>query len=167
MAVKQKTCCTPWWYNRLRQSRPSRALIPAACPVRRPMGPTAMAPRRNGPGGRGFACKRPNEAKPSRAWARFAMPWSAAIISLPSSDGCSAGSIARLVATWDGSNWPHVSSCSAQVLSRDPKLLVSWAKVELLVLDDFGLAPLTQDQRRNLLKILEDRHGTRATLVTS
>jgi len=37
----------------------------------------------------------------------------------------------------------------------------------LLVLDDFGLAPLTQNQRRNLLEILEDRHGARATLVTS
>ena len=48
-----------------------------------------------------------------------------------------------------------------------PKLLVSWAKGELLVLDDFGLAPLTQNQRRNLLEILEDRHGARATLVTS
>jgi DNA replication protein DnaC len=37
----------------------------------------------------------------------------------------------------------------------------------LLILDDFGLSPLTDEQRRDLLEILDDRHGTRATLVTS
>ena len=50
---------------------------------------------------------------------------------------------------------------------RYAKLLTSWAKVDLLILDDFALAPLTDDQRRDLLEILEDRHGTRATIVTS
>lgn len=50
---------------------------------------------------------------------------------------------------------------------RYAKLLTSWAKVDLLILDDFGLAPLTDEQRRDLLEILEDRHGTRATIVTS
>jgi len=50
---------------------------------------------------------------------------------------------------------------------RYPKLLASWAKIDLLILDDFGLAALTDDHRRDLLEILEDRHGTRATLVTS
>jgi len=50
---------------------------------------------------------------------------------------------------------------------RYAKLLASWAKVDLLILDDFGLAPLSEDHRRDLLEILEDRHGTRATLVTS
>jgi DNA replication protein DnaC len=50
---------------------------------------------------------------------------------------------------------------------RYPKLLTSFAKTDLLLLDDFGLETLTEDQRRDLLEILEDRHGTRATLVTS
>jgi DNA replication protein DnaC len=50
---------------------------------------------------------------------------------------------------------------------RYPKLLASLAKIELLVLDDFGLSPLTEEQRRDLLEILEARHGTRATLLTS
>lgn len=50
---------------------------------------------------------------------------------------------------------------------RYPKLLTSFAKIDLLLLDDFGLEPLTDDHRRDLLEILEDRHGTRATLVTS
>jgi DNA replication protein DnaC len=50
---------------------------------------------------------------------------------------------------------------------RYAKLLASWAKVDLLILDDFGLAPLSEEHRRDLLEILEDRHGTRATIVTS
>jgi DNA replication protein DnaC len=50
---------------------------------------------------------------------------------------------------------------------RYPKLLAALAKLDLLVLDDFGLAPLTDDHRRDFLELLEDRHGTRATVVTS
>jgi len=50
---------------------------------------------------------------------------------------------------------------------RYPKLLASLAKLDLVVLDDFGLTPLTEEQRRDLLEVLEDRHGTRATIVTS
>lgn len=50
---------------------------------------------------------------------------------------------------------------------RYPKLLASYAKMDLVILDDFGLAALTEEQRRDLLEILEDRHGTRAPLVTS
>ena len=48
-----------------------------------------------------------------------------------------------------------------------PKLLASFAKLDLLVLDDFGLAKLNADHRRDLLEILEDRYATRSTLVTS
>ena len=38
---------------------------------------------------------------------------------------------------------------------------------DLLVLDDYGLESLGQDQRHDLLEILEDRHGLKSTLVTS
>ena len=48
-----------------------------------------------------------------------------------------------------------------------PKLLTSFAKLDLLVLDDFGLAKLNADHRRDLLELLEDRYATRSTLVTS
>lgn len=41
------------------------------------------------------------------------------------------------------------------------------ASVKLLILDDFGPEPLTADQRRDLLEIIEERHGTAATLMTS
>jgi DNA replication protein DnaC len=47
------------------------------------------------------------------------------------------------------------------------KLLTSFAKTDLLVLDDFGLAKLNREQQHDLLEILEDRHGLKSTLVTS
>lgn len=47
------------------------------------------------------------------------------------------------------------------------KLLASFAKADLLVLDDYGLEQLGRDQQHDLLEILEDRHGLRSTLVTS
>lgn len=47
------------------------------------------------------------------------------------------------------------------------KLLATFAKADLLILDDYGLAPLTREQRYDFLEILEDRHGLRSTLVTS
>jgi DNA replication protein DnaC len=41
------------------------------------------------------------------------------------------------------------------------------AKTDLLVIDDWGLAPLTDPERRDLYEIMEDRHGIRSTLITS
>ena len=50
---------------------------------------------------------------------------------------------------------------------RYPKLLATLAKTDVLILDDWGLAKLTTEHRRDLLEILEDRHGARSTLATS
>jgi DNA replication protein DnaC len=50
---------------------------------------------------------------------------------------------------------------------RYPKLMTTLAKTELLILDDWGLAALSDENRRDLLELLEDRHDRRATLVTS
>lgn len=47
------------------------------------------------------------------------------------------------------------------------RLLTRLAKVDVLILDDWGLAPLSDQQRRDVLEILEDRHGARSTVVTS
>jgi len=47
------------------------------------------------------------------------------------------------------------------------RLLKSYARADLLILDDWGLAPIGGAERRDLLEILEDRHGLRSTLVTS
>ena len=40
-------------------------------------------------------------------------------------------------------------------------------KQDLLILDDFGLKPLDNNQRLILLELLEDRHGRRSTIITS
>lgn len=47
------------------------------------------------------------------------------------------------------------------------KLLQKLGKTDLLILDDWGLAPLADAERRDLLEVLEDRYGRRSTLVTS
>ena len=47
------------------------------------------------------------------------------------------------------------------------RLLGKLARVDVLVLDDWGLAPVHDQERRDLLEILEDRYGTRSTIVTS
>lgn len=41
------------------------------------------------------------------------------------------------------------------------------ARVDVLVLDDWAMAPIKDDERRDLLELLEDRYGTRSTVVTS
>jgi DNA replication protein DnaC len=48
-----------------------------------------------------------------------------------------------------------------------PRILNSLAKADLLVLDDWGITPFTGDQDRDLLEIIEDRHGLRSTIITS
>ena len=55
----------------------------------------------------------------------------------------------------------------ARADGRYPKVLAELAKTDLLVLDDWGLAPTTDEQRRDLLEILDDRGERHATLVTS
>lgn len=50
---------------------------------------------------------------------------------------------------------------------RYKRLIKTMAKADPLVLDDFGLVPLTADNRRDLLEILENRYATKSTIVTS
>ena len=50
---------------------------------------------------------------------------------------------------------------------RFSKLIVQLAKVDVLVLDDWGLEKMSLGQRNDLLEIMEDRHGLRSTLITS
>lgn len=50
---------------------------------------------------------------------------------------------------------------------RFTRLMAGFARIDLLILDDWGLAKFTAQQRRDLLELLDDRHGSRSTLVTS
>jgi len=55
----------------------------------------------------------------------------------------------------------------ARADGRLTRLLASWARVDVLVIDDFGLRPLTPDQAADLLEVVEDRAQVRSTVVTS
>jgi DNA replication protein DnaC len=48
-----------------------------------------------------------------------------------------------------------------------PRLMAAWARIDVVVLDDFGLQPLMPAGAADLLKVIEGRHGRRATIVTS
>ena len=41
------------------------------------------------------------------------------------------------------------------------------ARTDLLILDDWGLAPIGQAERNDLLELLDDRTSAKATLITS
>ncbi len=47
------------------------------------------------------------------------------------------------------------------------KRLSALAKTVLLILDDWAIAPLNQAERNDLLEVIDDRVGTRSTLITS
>lgn len=47
------------------------------------------------------------------------------------------------------------------------KLLARLAKYALLIIDDWGLAKLNDKERRDILEVLEDRHGISSTIVSS
>ena len=50
---------------------------------------------------------------------------------------------------------------------RHARMLKGIARIDLLILDDWGLSVLNHNQRIELLEILEDRSGRGSTLVTS
>ena len=47
------------------------------------------------------------------------------------------------------------------------KRLAALAKVDLIILDDWAISPITTGHRQDLLELLDDRAGTRSTIVTS
>lgn len=47
------------------------------------------------------------------------------------------------------------------------RLLGRIAKIDVLVIDDWGIAPLRDQERRDMLEIIEDRYGMRSTIVAS
>jgi DNA replication protein DnaC len=48
-----------------------------------------------------------------------------------------------------------------------PTVLARFARVDILILDDWGLVGLKDVQRQDLLEILDDRDGARSTIITS
>ena len=50
---------------------------------------------------------------------------------------------------------------------RYAKMMRQLAKTDVLVMDDWGLAVLSDQHRRDLLEILDDRYNLRSTIITS
>jgi DNA replication protein DnaC len=55
----------------------------------------------------------------------------------------------------------------ARAEGRLMRLLASWARVDILLIDDFLIRPLGPDQAADLLEVIEDRVQRRSTIVTS
>jgi DNA replication protein DnaC len=47
------------------------------------------------------------------------------------------------------------------------KIMERLAKVDLLILDDFGLTPLDHNQQNDFMEIIEDRHARKSTIIAS
>ena len=46
-------------------------------------------------------------------------------------------------------------------------LLKKYSRFKLLILDDFGVAPMVEDDATNLFEIIEDRTEINSTIITS
>lgn len=55
----------------------------------------------------------------------------------------------------------------ARLDGRFQRLTASWARIDVLVIDDFLLRPLSADQAADVLEVIEDRAGLRSTIITS
>ena len=55
----------------------------------------------------------------------------------------------------------------ARIEGTISKFFDKLAKTDLLILDDFGLAYLEQQQRMDMMEMIEDRHSTKSVIITS
>lgn len=55
----------------------------------------------------------------------------------------------------------------ARADGRFARMLATWARADVLVIDDYLLRPLSADQAADTLEVIEDRAGLRSTVFTS
>ena len=55
----------------------------------------------------------------------------------------------------------------ARADGRLPRVMAAWARIDVLLIDDLVLRPITAAQAADLLEVIEDRSQRRATIVTS
>lgn len=48
-----------------------------------------------------------------------------------------------------------------------PRFMTQLARTQLLIVDDWAIAPLTPAQRADLMEVIEERHGNQSTLIAS
>lgn len=56
---------------------------------------------------------------------------------------------------------------TAKAAGTFPALLKRLTKFDVFILDDLGVSLMTDEVRRDLLEVLEDRYGVRSTIITS
>jgi DNA replication protein DnaC len=74
----------------------------------------------------------------------------------------------------DGFSVIYVRACKlfddlalARAVGNYAKILLPIVRRDVLIIDDFALAPLTDEQRRDLLEIVEERYDQRSTVIAS
>jgi hypothetical protein len=63
--------------------------------------------------------------------------------------------------------WPGIRPPPVGAAPHNWALHINRVMLSATLLDDWGLAVLDDAHRRDLLEVLDDRHGTRSTIVTS
>lgn len=81
-------------------------------------------------------------------------PRSSCVLSRPS---CPLPTNARLL---EELHLAHADGSFARFLAR-------LARIDVLILDDWGITPLRDQDRRDLFEVIEDREGARSTIITS
>ena len=56
---------------------------------------------------------------------------------------------------------------AARASGQYARFLASLARIDVLVLDDWGISPLAGEQRRDFLELVEDRYGAKSLIMTS
>jgi DNA replication protein DnaC len=55
----------------------------------------------------------------------------------------------------------------ARLAGRQSRALTAIARVKLLILDDWAMIKLTAEQRRDLMEVIDDRHGRASTIIAT
>jgi DNA replication protein DnaC len=55
----------------------------------------------------------------------------------------------------------------ARLQGRQARLLATLARTRVLILDDWAMVKLTADQRRDLMEVIDDRHGRASTIIAT
>jgi DNA replication protein DnaC len=55
----------------------------------------------------------------------------------------------------------------ARLQGRQTRLLASLARTRVLILDDWAMIKLTAEQRRDLMEVIDDRHGRASTIIAT
>jgi DNA replication protein DnaC len=55
----------------------------------------------------------------------------------------------------------------ARLQGRQTRLLATLARTRVLILDDWAMVKLTAEQRRDLMEVIDDRHGRASTIIAT